>query len=82
MIVVIEVLANIKNEIENLTEKSDIFSQKLEKLKEEHPNFSNEIEKSDGIIYQNGIPKLDIHNELLGKEIHSKILKIFNNIYN
>jgi len=68
--------------MEKLIEKSDLFSEKLEKLKEEHPNFNNEIEKSDGIIYQNGIPKLDIDNELLGTEIHSKILKIFNNIYN
>lgn len=68
--------------MKKLIDKSDLFSQKLVKLKEEHPNFSNEIEESDGIIYQNGIPKLDINNNLLGTEIHSKILEIFNNIYN
>lgn len=54
-------------------EKSDLFSQRLEKLKVEHPKFINEIEKSDCIIYMDRIPKLEIDNELLGTEIHSKI---------
>lgn len=68
--------------MENKIKMSDEFSEKVELLKNEYPEYKDEIEKSSCIIYINGIPNLNIDEKITDKVLYAKIENIFNSTFN